>query len=42
MRESYQQELTAVVDDLVTMTDRVQVAVQEATKALLTSDLAAA
>ena len=42
MRESYQQELSSVVTDLITMTDRVQVAVTEATKALLTSDLAAA
>ena len=42
MRESYQQELTSVVDDMITMTERVQVAVQEATKALLTTDLAAA
>ncbi|MDO5534319.1 MAG: phosphate signaling complex protein PhoU [Propionibacteriaceae bacterium] len=42
MRESYHEELTAVVDDLVTMTDHVQVAVQEATQALLSSDLGAA
>lgn len=42
MRVSYHEELTSVVDDLVTMTDMVQVAVQGATKALLTTDLAAA
>ncbi len=42
MRESYHEELTSVVTDLVTMTDRVQTAVQDATRALLTTDLAAA
>ncbi len=42
MRESYHEELSGVVDDLITMTDRVQVAVQDATRALLGSDLAAA
>lgn len=42
MRETYHHELTAVVDDLVTMTDRVRVAVQDATQALLHADLPAA
>lgn len=42
MRESYHEALGAVVNDLVTMTDLVEEAVQGATVALLEADLAAA
>lgn len=42
MRESYHEALSAVVSDLVTMTDLVQEAVHGATTALLGADLAAA
>lgn len=42
MRESYREDLSGVVDDLVTMTDLVKVAVERATEALLTADLAIA
>ena len=42
MRESYHEELNSVVGDLLMMTDRVLVAVQDATQALLNTDLAAA
>lgn len=42
MRQSYHEALSAVVTDLVTMTDLVQKAVQSATTALLDADLATA
>lgn len=42
MRESYHEALSGVVNDLVTMTDLVTDAVEGATRALLTPDLAAA
>ncbi len=42
MRASYREALSAVVNDLVTMTDLVQEAVSGATTALLEADLAAA
>ncbi len=42
MRETYREELSGVVDDLVAMTGRVQTAVGIATTALLEADLAAA
>ncbi len=42
MRESYHEELSAVVSDLVTMTGLVETAVEDATAALLSADLAAA
>lgn len=42
MRESYHEALRAVVNDLVTMTDLVEKAVQGATTALLGADLATA
>lgn len=42
MRETYHVALNSVIDDLVAMTDRVQTAVRDATKALLAADLATA
>lgn len=39
MRESYHEELGQVIDDLVTMTESVRVAVSDATVSLLTADL---
>lgn len=42
MRASYREALSQVRNDLVTMTSLVQVAVQDATKALLEADLATA
>lgn len=42
MRETYHVALNSVVDDLVAMTDRVQTAVRDATRALLQADLATA
>ena len=42
MRESYHEELSSVVTDLVAMTETVGVAVTKATTALLGADLAAA
>lgn len=42
MRVSYRQNLGAVVDDVVVLTNMVRVAVQRANKALLDADLAAA
>lgn len=42
MRETYHVALNSVIDDLVAMTDRVQTAVRDATRALLQADLATA
>lgn len=42
MRATYHEALSGVVDDLVTMTDKVQEAVKRATQALLGADLAVA
>jgi len=42
MRESYHEDLNGVVEDLVSMTERVQTAVRLSTKALLDADLATA
>ncbi len=42
MRDSYHESLQSVVTDLVNMTEAVQTAVREATKALLEADLGAA
>jgi phosphate transport system protein len=42
MRDQYQQQLDAVLDELVTMTGRVREALKQATQALLTADIDAA
>lgn len=42
MRESYHESLNSVVEDLVTMTEKVQTAVRLSTRALLEADLATA
>jgi phosphate transport system protein len=42
MRDQYQQQLDAILDELVTMTGRVRDALKRATQALLTADVAAA
>ena len=42
MRASYHEELSSVVDDLVTMTEKVSTAVEDATRSLLGADLALA
>jgi phosphate transport system protein len=42
MRDQYQQQLDAVLDELVTMTGRVRDALKQATQALLTADIDAA
>lgn len=39
MRENYHEELNSVISDLVSMTDMVKVATQDATRALLGADL---
>ncbi|MGA4669019.1 phosphate signaling complex protein PhoU [Propionibacteriaceae bacterium Y1923] len=39
MRETYHEELDSVINDLVSMTDLVQVAVKDSTQALLQADL---
>ena len=39
MRASYHEELSSVVDDLVTMTEKVSTAVEDATRSLLDADL---
>jgi len=42
MRENYREELDAVIDDIIQMTDMVQTAVNDATRSLLTADLTVA
>ena len=42
MRDQYQQQLDAVLDELVKMTGGVRAALKQATEALLTADVAAA